>query len=80
MSGTEAVPPTERSPHWIWMEFAVSRGMPEVQARGMTRDQLRACLLAPSEPLTGEPRVDRLDEDPDARAARREAQRKPWER
>ncbi len=78
MSGAQGVP-AERAPQWEWAEYAIAQGMPQEQARGLTRDQLRARLTRPSGGLTGEPSVDRLDEDPDARAARREAQRRPWE-
>jgi hypothetical protein len=84
MSGISGAPgvyqPADRAPHSEWMRFAVAQGMPENQARGMTRDQLRACLTSPAEPLTGEPHVERLDEDPEARAALREARAKPWGR
>jgi len=79
VSGAEGVTaPADRAPHWEWAEYAIAMGMPRLQARTLTRDQIKARLL-PALPLTGEPSVDRLDEDPDARAARREAQRRPWE-
>lgn len=71
--------PDARADHAAWMAYAVSRGMLEEQARGLTRDQLRVCFLPPRAPLGGEPLLDRHDQAPEAIAARREASRKPWE-
>jgi hypothetical protein len=81
MPGAPGVPqPPDRAPHAAWMAYAIGQGMEEVQARGLTRDQLRGRFTALAEPLTGEPRLERHDEDPDARAARHETRRRPWER
>ena len=72
--------PGARADHAAWMAYAVSRGMPEDQARGLTRDQLRVRLLPPRGPLGGEPQLERHEQDEETLAARREATRRPWER
>lgn len=81
VSGAADVPqPAPWAPQWDWAAYAVARGIPEADARGMTRDQIRAVLGALDAPLTGEPNLERHEQDPETLAARREARRKPWER
>lgn len=72
--------PDPKAPHSEWLAYAISEGMPEDQARGKTRDQIRIALYAVSMPLGGEPDLDVLERDPDTRAAREAAQRPAWER
>ena len=77
MGQPDLTQPDDRAPHSAWMAYAVSQGMDPVEARGRTRDQLRVCF-APSGGLVGaEPDLERLDQDPEANAARREARRAP---
>lgn len=71
--------PDAKAPHAEWMAYAVAEGMPEDQARGMTRDQIRAALIAASAPLTGEPDLERHEQDPDTLAAIRAGRRQPWQ-
>ncbi len=73
-------PPHDQAPHSEWMAYAVSQGMPEEQAAGLTRDQIRVRFMPADAPLSGAPDLDWHDQDPEAIAARREARRKPWER
>ena len=84
MTGTQEagyIPvPDAQAPHHEWLAYAVSQGMEKDTARGLTRDQLRIRLGAASQPLSGEPSLDRLERDPETRAARRAAQRPAWER
>ncbi len=72
--------PDARAPHADWLAYAVSQGMPEDQARGFTRDQIRISLGAAFMPLGGEPSLDVLERDPDTRAARQAARHPAWER
>jgi hypothetical protein len=72
--------PDDRAPHSAWMEYAIGRGMPAEQARGMTRDQLRICFLPSAGPIGSEPDLERFEQDPETVAARREARRTLWER
>jgi hypothetical protein len=72
------VQPADRAPHWEWLAYAVSQGMPEDQARGLTRDQIRAALTL-SPPLTGEPDLERMDQDPETAGVLQAVRRKPWE-
>jgi hypothetical protein len=62
------------------MAYAIAEGMPEDQARGMTRDQIRLALMPPSPPLGGEPDHERFEQDPETLAAIRAGRAKPWER
>jgi hypothetical protein len=62
--------PDPRAPHDVWAQYAVSRGMDAGDARGLTRDQLRAAL-APARPgVSGVPDLERHERDPEALAAR----------
>jgi hypothetical protein len=79
MDGLPAVQPDPGAPHSEWAAYAVSHGMPEAQARGLTRDQLRARFLPSGGSIGSEPDLERHDQDAAAVAARREA-RKPGER
>jgi hypothetical protein len=75
-----AAAPDARAPHSDWLTYAVSQGMPQDMARGLTRDQIRVHLDTGSVPLSGEPSLDVLERDPETRAARRAAQRPAWKR
>lgn len=72
--------PAAQAPHWEWMEYAISRGVPEDDARGLTRDQIRALIGAMDAPLTGDVVLERHEQDPETLAARREARRPAWGR
>lgn len=71
--------PDNQADHTAWMTHALGEGIPATEARAMTRDQIRARLSGAHEPLTGDVALERHDQDPGTRAARREARRKPWE-
>ena len=71
--------PHNQADHAAWMAYAIGEGIPAADARAMTRDQLRTRLSGAHEPLTGEVVLERHDQDPDTRSARREARRRPWE-
>ena len=71
--------PDARAPHSDWMAYAIADGMPEDQARGMTRDQIRIALLPPAPALGGEPNLERFERDDETLAAIRAGRRKPWE-
>jgi len=84
MNGTDEAPrlpmPHPKADHSAWMAYAVSEGMPEDMARGLTRDQIKAELQPHPLPLTGAPDLERHERDPETLAAIREGRRKPWQR
>jgi hypothetical protein len=63
--------PDGRAAHDVWVQYAVSQGVPQAEADGMTRDQLRVVFAGPRPRLGGTPDLEVLDEDPGTRAARR---------
>ncbi len=64
------MPPGNAS-HEHWRDYAVSAGMPADEAAALTRDQLRMRFLAPGAGRDDFEDLEVLDQDPDARAARR---------
>lgn len=72
--------PAAMAHHDDWAVYAVSRGMDPGEARTLTRDQLRAAFIPSDAPRDDTPYVERLDQDPDTRAARRAASRPAWDR
>ena len=72
--------PAAMASHDDWLSYAASRGMPREQARGLTRDQLRAAFVPEGAPRDDTPYIERLDQDVASRTAYREGRRKPWER
>ena len=73
MDGPFLTSPPPHADHAAWLLYAISQGMPEAQARGRTRDQLRSTFLPSGGPIGSVPDLERLDEDRAAIAARREA-------
>lgn len=60
--------------------YAASRGMDAAAVRTLSRDQIREEFVPPDAPRVDVPYVERLDQDPESRAAYREGRRKPGER
>lgn len=71
--------PDAMASHGDWLSYAVSRGMPREQAARLSRDEIREEFVPPDAPRVDIPYVERLDQDPGTRAARREGRRKPGE-
>lgn len=63
-----------------WGRYATARGMPADRAAAASRDQLVLAFVPLAALRDGAPRVERLDQDPETRAARRAASRPAWER
>ena len=72
--------PAAWASHDDWSRYAVARGMPAGQAAAISRDQLLLAFVPLNAPRDDTPRLERLDRDPDTRAATRESRRKPWGR
>jgi hypothetical protein len=83
MNGAEEAPglsmPAAMASHDDWLSYAVSRGMPREQAKGSTRDRLRAAFVPEGAPRDDTPYIERLDQDVASRTAYREGRRPPWQ-
>lgn len=71
--------PAPEATHDDWSSYAAARGMAADQAAALSRDQLLLTFVPPDAPRDDTPRIERLDRDPETRAAARAARRKPWE-